>query len=69
MNCCDYDCNQGRDCPARVAKIGRKIGRSDCADEPLHESSRKHYLKDLAGALLLTLAVMAVSAAVVGLLK
>lgn len=20
MNCCDYDCNQGRDCPARVAK-------------------------------------------------
>lgn len=20
MNCCDYKCNQGRDCPARVAK-------------------------------------------------
>lgn len=24
MNCCDYDCHQGRDCPARVARIGRK---------------------------------------------
>ena len=20
MSCCDYGCNQGRDCPARVAK-------------------------------------------------
>lgn len=27
MNCCDYNCHQGRDCPVRaepVAKIGRK---------------------------------------------
>jgi hypothetical protein len=24
MNCCDYDCNQGRNCPARVAPVGRK---------------------------------------------
>jgi hypothetical protein len=20
MNCCDYECNQGKDCPARVAR-------------------------------------------------
>ena len=20
MNCCDYDCNQGRDCPARAKR-------------------------------------------------
>jgi len=28
MNCCDEygDCRQGRDCPARVAKVGRRIG-------------------------------------------
>ena len=24
MNCCDYDCNQGRNCPARVAKVGQR---------------------------------------------
>lgn len=24
MNCCDYNCNQGRNCPARVAKIGQR---------------------------------------------
>ena len=22
MNCCDYDCNQGRNCPARKAYTG-----------------------------------------------
>ena len=22
MNCCDYDCNQGRNCPARKAYAG-----------------------------------------------
>jgi hypothetical protein len=21
MNCCDYNCNQGRDCPARMASV------------------------------------------------
>ena len=23
MNCCNHNCNQGRNCPARVAKIDR----------------------------------------------
>ncbi len=22
MNCCDYDCNQGRNCPARATPLG-----------------------------------------------
>jgi len=21
MNCCDYDCHQGRNCPARIRKV------------------------------------------------
>lgn len=25
MTCCNYDCEQGRDCPARVAKVGQRI--------------------------------------------
>jgi hypothetical protein len=24
MNCCDDKCNQGRDCPARVTKVGHR---------------------------------------------
>lgn len=24
MNCCDYNCTQGRDCPARVASVGQR---------------------------------------------
>lgn len=26
MNCCDYQCNQGRDCPARVIQASRDAG-------------------------------------------
>lgn len=26
MNCCDYDCNQGRDCPARASVCKRCHG-------------------------------------------
>lgn len=44
MNCCDYNCNQGRDCPARVAKIGRRIPGA----EPLPESSWRRQLRHLA---------------------
>ena len=31
MNCCDYQCNQGRNCPARMAKVGQRYP----AAEPL----------------------------------
>ncbi len=44
-SCCDeycsnYGCNQGRDCPARVAKIGKKMQ----AAEPLQKSAYRQYL-------------------------
>lgn len=91
MNCCDGDCHQGRDCPARkpapcphcrglgydssgytctcvtpatVAKVGRKYHDR----EPIGSLPWRAYLKDLARGLLLALAVMAVSAAVVGIM-
>ena len=53
MNCCDYGCNQGRDCPARVAKVGQKSQ----AAEPLPESVWRYQLKRLAYWALLALGV------------
>lgn len=44
MNCCDYECNQGRDCPARVAKVGQKMQ----AAEPLPTSIWRRQIKRLA---------------------
>ena len=93
MNCCDYECRQGRDCPARktttcphcygigydasgyactctcpkpaaVARVGRKHYDRDA----LRGSPWRLYLKDLARSLLLVLAVMMVSAIVVGVM-
>lgn len=61
MNCCDYNCNQGRDCPARVAKIGRK----DHAPEPLPRSLWRERLVDLARVMLVVILVMLVSATTV----
>lgn len=67
MNCCDEygDCRQGRDCPARVAPIGRRTPRYP---EALPESRSRIYLRSLAKALLLTLAVILVSALAVALI-
>jgi hypothetical protein len=64
MNCCDEygDCRQGRDCPVRVAKVGRK----DHAPAPLPASFWRAYLKHLAKWMLIVIAVLLVSAAVVG---
>jgi hypothetical protein len=44
MNCCNKDCRQGRDCPVRVAKIGRK----DHAKAPLPNSPWRAYVGHLA---------------------
>ena len=44
MNCCNKDCRQGRDCPARVAKVGRK----DHAPAPLPNSPWRAYVGHLA---------------------
>jgi hypothetical protein len=64
MNCCDEygDCRQGRDCPVRVARVGRK----DHAPAPLPASFWRAYLKHLAKWMLIAIAVLLVSAAVVG---
>lgn len=52
MNCCDYDCNQGRDCPARVAKVGQ---RYPCA-EALPASTLPEQLKYVAKWMLVCIA-------------
>jgi hypothetical protein len=44
MNCCTNDCNQGRECPARVAKA-KPVMR---AAEPLPPSIWRYQLKKLA---------------------
>lgn len=61
MNCCDYECNQGRDCPARVAKIGQKMK----AAEPLPESVWRYWLGRLA---FLVLVALGANLIMVGLL-
>jgi hypothetical protein len=44
-NCCDDygNCNQGRDCPIRVARIGQRMK----AAEPLPPSIWRHQLRRL----------------------
>lgn len=61
MNCCDeycssHGCNQGRDCPVRVARIGRRTHDRD----PLPPSPWRAYLRHLAKWLLIVLALMIV---------
>ena len=53
MNCCDYDCVQGRECPARVAKCRPVM----LAAEPLPASPVAGYLKRMATAMLVVLGV------------
>ncbi len=67
MNCCDEygDCRQGRDCPARVAKVGRRIPKHP---QPPRPERWRDYLKDLARAMLLVIAAMFVSAVTVALM-
>ena len=38
MNCCDYNCNQGRNCPARVAPIGKQVDVSQVQPTRPHAS-------------------------------
>ena len=57
MNCCDYDCVQGRECPARVAKCRPVM----LAAEPLPASPVVGYLKRMASAMLVVMAVVLVT--------
>lgn len=54
MNCCDYECNQGRNCPARMAKIGQRMHGPD----PLPPSAWRNQLQHLARWLLVCVAVL-----------
>lgn len=47
MNCCDYGCNEGHNCPIRGAKVAR-IGRKDYAHEELPPTRWRHQLRYLA---------------------
>ena len=49
MNCCNNDCNQGRNCPARVARIGQRMKSAD----PLPPSVWRDQLRHLAEWMLL----------------
>ena len=64
MNCCDYDCNQGRNCPARgPAKVAR-IGRKDYAPAPLPPSPWRRQLQHLARWMLTGILVLMMWAAI-----
>lgn len=56
MNCCDYDCTQGRDCPARRLSMCRRL--PDEAPPP--RSTWRGWLTDAALAVLLVILVLAV---------
>lgn len=48
MNCCDYDCNQGDNCPARGARVAR-IGRKDYDREELPPTTWRQQIRSLVG--------------------
>lgn len=64
MNCCDEygECRQGRDCPVRVARIGRK----DHAKATMPASFWRAYLKHLAKWMLICIAVLFAAALFLG---
>lgn len=62
--CCNHGCNQGRDCPARVAKIGQRSRAYDYVPEPGWRRNIKH----LATWMLITIAMMLACAVIVGVL-
>lgn len=53
MNCCDDfgNCNQGRDCPARVAKVGKRMH----GPQALESSLWRYWVRRLAFWLLMGL--------------
>ncbi len=59
MNCCDYDCVQGRNCPARVAKCKPVMRAADA----LPPSETDDYLHGIA-----VTAVVTIGASLVGCL-
>lgn len=66
MNCCNGNCEQGRSCPARVAKIGN--GKP--TGEPPFEyiPTWRDYLPDFARAVLFVIFGMLVGVLIVGVM-
>ncbi len=72
MNCCDYDCTQGRDCPARapsakVAKIKRRTPKHPQALRAGQAS--RGYLRHLAKWMLIAIATSVVASVLVGVMR
>lgn len=61
MNCCDYECNQGPQCPARVAKVKARIP----GPEPLPPSRTHTQLRHLAGWMLVSVLAALLGLAIV----
>jgi hypothetical protein len=64
MSCCNNDCCQGRDCPARVARVRYRMPGA----EPLPPTRWRDYLVDLARAMLFTVSAMLLGGGVMMLL-
>ena len=63
MNCCDEygNCRQGRDCPARVAKVGQRMPDA----EPLPPSTWHSHLRHLSVWMLVVIWMLLCAAAFV----
>lgn len=64
MNCCDYDCNQGRDCPARKPATVARVGQRIHGPEPLRESPWRRRLHSLAELVLMAIIALLMWAAI-----
>ena len=69
MNCCDYNCHQGRNCPARMEPNSKRVDVSRVQLDGTHSKGRKatrsvlaHLVKRVAQ-LVAVLAVLAIWAA------
>jgi hypothetical protein len=59
MNCCDGDCNQGRDCPIRVARVRSR----DYAKEAYPPSKTPRHIRALAKWMLIAIVTSTVATA------
>ncbi len=74
MNCCDYNCTQGRDCPARKGYAQRKVRAGStpppddlvidfAGDEPAEPSPMDYFSELVSSVLFVLFLVCAVAAA------
>jgi hypothetical protein len=63
VSCCNNDCEQGKDCPARVARVG---GYRKQTRQPLPPTTWRNNVRHLAWWMLVTFIVMLLAALTVG---